>query len=164
MKGYVVGAGEGVGGADPELKASAASTDGVLTLIESRTTGGAPHHVHSREDECMYVVEGSISVRCGDDLFRAGPRAFVFLPRGTPHSWDVEGDDAVVLIITVPGGFEGFLREWHDAEGSARDRGRGPAWNPDAATAGIEGAVPRGASWASFSCLSPPRRSPSTPA
>jgi mannose-6-phosphate isomerase-like protein (cupin superfamily) len=121
MKGYVVGAGEGVEGADPELKASAASTDGALTLIESRTTGGAPPHVHSREDECMYVVEGSITVRCGDDLFRAGPRSFVFLPRGTPHSWDVQGDEAVVLIITVPGGFEGFLREWHDAEGSARD-------------------------------------------
>jgi mannose-6-phosphate isomerase-like protein (cupin superfamily) len=121
MKGYVVGAGEGVEGADPELKASAASTDGALALIESRTTGGAPPHVHSREDECMYVVEGSITVRCGDDLFRAGPRSFVFLPRGTPHSWDVQGDEAVVLIITVPGGFEGFLREWHDAEGSARD-------------------------------------------
>ena len=69
----------------------------------------------------MYVVEGSITVRCGDDLFRGGPRSFVFLPRGTPHSWDVEGDEPVVLILTVPGGFEGFMREWHDAEGSARD-------------------------------------------
>jgi mannose-6-phosphate isomerase-like protein (cupin superfamily) len=79
MKGYMVAAGEGVGGADPELKASAASTDGALTLIESRTTGGAPPHVHSREDECMYVVEGSITVQCGDDLF-PGRTAFLRVP------------------------------------------------------------------------------------
>jgi mannose-6-phosphate isomerase-like protein (cupin superfamily) len=117
--GYVLMAGEDLEG-EPGLKASAASTGGALTLYESHTTGGAPLHVHEREDECFYVVEGTIAIRCGDDDWQAGPRSFVFLPRGVPHAWDVPGDDALVLILTVPGGFEEFMRAFHDAEGSER--------------------------------------------
>jgi mannose-6-phosphate isomerase-like protein (cupin superfamily) len=116
VTGYVLGPGQGVAGAGPDLKASYASTGGAMTLIESRTTGGAPMHVHSREDEFFYVVEGSISVRCGEDVYEAGPRSFVFLPRGIAHDWDVIGDGiATVLIITVPGGLENFLQEYHAA-------------------------------------------------
>jgi mannose-6-phosphate isomerase-like protein (cupin superfamily)/catechol 2,3-dioxygenase-like lactoylglutathione lyase family enzyme len=115
-QGYLLGPGQGVPGSGPDLKASHASTGGAITLIESRTTGGAPMHVHSREDECFYVVEGTIAVRCGDEIFEAGPRSFVFLPRGIPHDWDVAGGgEATVLIITVPGGFENFLHEHHAA-------------------------------------------------
>jgi quercetin dioxygenase-like cupin family protein len=120
MKGYVVRSGGGVNG-NAELKASAGSTGGALTLMESRTTGGAPSHVHTREDECMYVKEGAITVQCGDDTFGADAGSFVFLPRDVPHAWDVDGEEAVVLIITVPGGFEDFLREWHEADGDARN-------------------------------------------
>jgi hypothetical protein len=46
-RGYLLGPGAGVAGAD--IKANQASTGGVLTLIESRTTGGAPVHIHSRD-------------------------------------------------------------------------------------------------------------------
>ena len=63
---YVLHAGEGVGGA-ADVKASRASTGGALTLIESRTDGGAPRHVHQREDEFFYVVEGTITVECGEE-------------------------------------------------------------------------------------------------
>lgn len=114
-QGYMLGPGAGLAG-DSSLKASRLSTGGALTLIESHTTGGAGLHVHSREDECFYVVEGSIVVRCGGEVFEAGPRSFVFLPRGIPHDWDVSSTGpATVLIITVPGGFEDFLREHHAA-------------------------------------------------
>lgn len=110
--------GEGVAGFDSEVKASKPSTRGALTLIESETTGGAPMHVHSREDECFYVLAGTIRVTCGDDLFEAGPGSFVFLPRGIPHSWDVlDGCVATVLIITVPG----CSRRFH-ATSTRRDR------------------------------------------
>jgi mannose-6-phosphate isomerase-like protein (cupin superfamily) len=104
-RGYVLGPGEGVpGGGDPALKASGPSTGGALTLFESDTDGGAPRHVHSREDECFYVLEGVVTVECGDETFEAGPRSFVLMPRGNPHAWDVVGDRATVLIITVPAG------------------------------------------------------------
>src|SRR5579859_1111055 len=57
-KPYVLGPGEGVPGFDAGVKASRLSTGGGLTLIESITAGGAPWHVHTREDEYFYVVEG----------------------------------------------------------------------------------------------------------
>jgi mannose-6-phosphate isomerase-like protein (cupin superfamily) len=111
--GYLLGPGMGITSAD--VKANHASTGGVLTLIESRTTGGAPLHVHSRDDECFYVVDGAITVRCGDQRFEAGPRSFVFLPRGIPHEWDVIGGVATVLIINLPAGLDEFLHEYHAA-------------------------------------------------
>ncbi len=111
---YVLGPTEEVLGAGSGVKASRLSTGGSLTLIESRTRGGAPPHVHSREDECFYVLEGVVTVRCGAEDFVASPGAFVFLPRGIPHAWDVSGGgSARLLIITAPAGLEEFLREYH---------------------------------------------------
>ncbi len=117
---YVLHAGEGVGGA-ADVRASRASTGGALTLIEARTDGGAPRHIHQHEDEFFYVVEGTITVECGEETWEAGPRAFVFLPRGVPHAWDVVSKEATVLLLTVPAGLEEFLGEYHTASGPARD-------------------------------------------
>lgn len=117
--GYVLRPGEGAAGQDdPAVKASRISTDGALTVIDSDTTGGAPRHVHAHEDECFYVLDGTISVECGDDAWVLVKGAFVFLPRGVPHTWDVVGERARVLIITAPAGLEEFLRELHAAESS----------------------------------------------
>ena len=81
-----------------------------------------PLHVHSRDDECFYVVDGAITVRCGDQRFEAGPGSLVFLPRGIPHEWDVIGGDlATVLIITVPAGLDDFLRDYHAAGAQPND-------------------------------------------
>jgi mannose-6-phosphate isomerase-like protein (cupin superfamily) len=118
---YLLRPGEGVPGFVSDVKASKHSTGGILTLIESRTDGGAPPHVHSREDECFYVVEGTIVVHCGQEVFEAGPRSFVFLPRGIPHSWDVVGAVATVLMITVPAMLAEFLKEFH-APGGDRNQ------------------------------------------
>jgi quercetin dioxygenase-like cupin family protein len=112
MAGYVVAPGASVVDGS-EVKAGVASTRGSLTVIESRTAAGAPLHAHHREDEAMYVLEGSIRARCGDDRFELEPRSFVFLPRNVPHEWDVVGDEAVVLILTAPAGLELFLEEFH---------------------------------------------------
>lgn len=112
-KGYFLQPGEGV--TDASTKASSSSTNGSLTLIESRTTGGAPLHIHTREDEYFYVLEGAIKVRLGDETFEAGPHSFVFLPRNIPHAWDVVGDEATLLMMTVPAGLDAFLDEFHAA-------------------------------------------------
>ncbi len=118
--GYVLRPGEGAAGQDdPAVKASRVSTDGAVTVIDSDSDGGAPRHVHSHEDECFYVLDGSISVECGDDAWELDPGSFVFLPRGVPHAWDVVGERAKVLIITAPGGLDEFLRELHETDRSA---------------------------------------------
>jgi len=116
MKPYVVHAGEGVAGFDAAVKASRTSTGGNLTVIESHTKGGAPWHVHTLEDEYFYVLDGTIIVRCGDEVYTAGHGSFVSLPRGIPHSWDV-GDpgEATLLMMTVPAMLEEFLKEFHAA-------------------------------------------------
>jgi quercetin dioxygenase-like cupin family protein len=112
-RGYALGPGGSVTD-DAGVKANGPATGGAFTIIESRTTGGAPPHVHHNEDEAMYVVDGAIWARCGDDRFDLGPGSFVFLPRGVPHEWDVVGDGATVLIFASPAGLDAFLREFHD--------------------------------------------------
>lgn len=115
-------AGEGVPGFESSVKASGSSTAGAFTLIESSTAGGAPWHVHSREDEYFYVVDGEITVWCGEEVFHAGPRSFVFLPRGVPHAWDVKSaGKATVLMMTIPAMLEEFLREFHAATSDQRE-------------------------------------------
>jgi mannose-6-phosphate isomerase-like protein (cupin superfamily) len=113
---YVVHSGQGVAGFDAAVKASRTSTGGNLTVIESHTRGGAPWHVHSREDEYFYILKGTIIVHCGEEIFTAEPGSFVFLPRGVPHAWDVGSEgSATLLMMTVPAMLEEFLQEFHAA-------------------------------------------------
>ena len=113
-KGYVLGPDQGVPGYDSDVKASRSSTGGRITVIESHTLGGEQEHVHTREDEYFYVLEGRIIVHCGDETYSAGPGSFVFLPRGIPHGWDVHGGGlAKILMMTAPAMLEEFLREFH---------------------------------------------------
>src|ERR1700730_14300833 len=86
--------------------ATAETPDGALGLIEVVAPPGFPPplHVHSREDEPMYVIEGRVRFRAGEEEFLAGPGSFVFLPKGVPHSFVVEGDrPARILELAIPG-------------------------------------------------------------
>lgn len=113
------------------VKATAASTGGAYGLVESLIAPGfsPPLHVHHREDESFWVLEGEVTMQCGDRTFRAGPGSFVFLPRDVPHSFVVEGDaPARMLTLLTPGGGEGvFIDGGRPAE---RD-GLPPAAPPD---------------------------------
>jgi quercetin dioxygenase-like cupin family protein len=96
-----------------EIKATAESTGGAYGLVESLIPPGAspPLHIHRGEDEAFYVLEGELTMRFGEDTFRAGPGSYVFLPRDIPHTFVVEGDTpARMLTIISPGGGEGFFR------------------------------------------------------
>lgn len=121
-KPYLLHSGESAPGCAGGVKASVHSTGGGFTLIESNTGGGAPWHVHSREDEYFYVLDGEIVVWCGSEEFHAGPRSFIFLPRGIPHAWDVKsGTRATLLMMTVPAMLDEFLREFHLAPSDQRN-------------------------------------------
>jgi mannose-6-phosphate isomerase-like protein (cupin superfamily) len=110
LTGYVVPAGAGLAG-DPGLKASRPSTGGALSVFETSIDGGPPLHVHDREDECFYVLDGELSIRCGGEEFGAAAGSFVFLPRGRPHRFWAVGPAARLLLIAVPGGIEDYFRE-----------------------------------------------------
>ncbi len=126
-KGYLLGPEQGVVAGHSDLKATRTATGGSLTVLRSRIASRrgekAPLHVHSQEDESFYVLEGTITVRCGEETFEAVPGSFVFLPRGIAHMVTSASSEAMVLIISTPGGFDEFIRELHQA-GPASDEVR----------------------------------------
>jgi mannose-6-phosphate isomerase-like protein (cupin superfamily) len=94
------------------LKATSAQTAGTFGVIDNRARAGfsPPMHVHRREDEAFYVLEGRLTVACGHERFEAGPGSFVFLPRDVPHTFLVGADEpARMLTMIFPGGFEQFF-------------------------------------------------------
>jgi quercetin dioxygenase-like cupin family protein len=111
---YVMPAGLSLAG-DPGAKASQRSTGGAVSVFETSIGAGPPLHVHEREDECFYVLDGQLSVRCGKDTFEAGTGSFVFLPRGRPHRFWAADRPARLLLITVPGGIEDYFHQINTA-------------------------------------------------
>ena len=87
------------------------SDDG-LSVVEHRMPAGftPPAHVHHGVDEAFYVIEGELTVFCGDDEWTAGPGSIVFLPRDVPHGFRVSADaPARSLIMVAPAGFDRFV-------------------------------------------------------
>jgi mannose-6-phosphate isomerase-like protein (cupin superfamily) len=95
------------------IKAGGEATGGAFTMLECEAPEGfaPPLHVHHREDECFYLVDGELSVHCGDDTWVVAEGGFVFLPRGVPHAFVVSRGPARMLQITSPAGFEAFVDE-----------------------------------------------------
>ena len=79
----------------------------------------APLHLHTREDEYSYVLEGRMGALLGDDVVEAGPGDLVFKPRNQWHTFWTAGDEPTrILEIISPAGFEQFFHEL-DAIGGA---------------------------------------------
>lgn len=96
------------------VKAGADATRNGFTLIECVLPPGfaPPPHVHHAEEEAFYILEGQLTVTCGDRTWQVGPGSFVFLPRGIAHTFRVESSElARLLQITAPAGFERFAEE-----------------------------------------------------
>lgn len=95
------------------IKATAAHTGGLFALKESRSMRslGPPLHVHEREDEACYVIEGDVTLFVGDKVISATAGSWIYLPRGVPHSLRIDSDEARMLWLIVPGGFESFFVE-----------------------------------------------------
>jgi mannose-6-phosphate isomerase-like protein (cupin superfamily) len=120
------GGGERLRFSDAEflVRASADTTGGGFTIIEEIDPLDTPLHVHEREDELFYVLEGEHVFRIGDEEHRAGPDAVVFGPRGVPHAHRrVVPRAGRFLTLTFPAGFEGFFRELAEADAA---EGAGP--------------------------------------
>jgi quercetin dioxygenase-like cupin family protein len=104
------------------FKALARETDGSLTAFESRTPPGEgpPLHVHPVNDETIYVLEGSIRVRLGDEVHLAEAGSFTYFPRRMPHTWQSVGEaEARLLVCFFPAapGMERFFSGVAGAEG-----------------------------------------------
>jgi quercetin dioxygenase-like cupin family protein len=96
------------------LKATAESTGGGFGLLEASVPpgGGPPPHVHTREDEAFYLLDGVLEVTAGATKTLIRPGDFMFLPRGTVHWFTNPTFNAArALFWATPGGFERFFSE-----------------------------------------------------
>jgi quercetin dioxygenase-like cupin family protein len=95
------------------ILAAAEQTGGAFGLMESVLARGAepPPHVHHREDESFFVLEGDLTVRVGDDTFNAAAGSFVFCPRDVPHLLTLHSEQVRALTLVTPGGLESFFVE-----------------------------------------------------
>lgn len=96
------------------VKAGGEQTANAWTLCEilSPPDFGPPPHVHDREDEAFYVLEGEVSFSCGEKTWTAGAGSFVHLPRRVTHGFTTWSQGPVrMLQLTSPAQFEHFAAD-----------------------------------------------------
>jgi quercetin dioxygenase-like cupin family protein len=130
MRQVILAPGEGLSVENPmgglfTFKITSDESDGALTAIETFIVRpeGPPLHVHE-QDEVIYTLEGSLRVKLGDTLREAPAGSFVFIPRGTPHTWQNVGAEPLrffATIIPAAVAFEEFFRRY--AQLPAGERG-----------------------------------------
>jgi len=94
------------------VRLSGKETGGAFALIEDTLPPGraTPLHLHHREDESFYVLEGELTFFTRGQRIRATDGTTIFLPRGEAHGFRAE-TAARLLILTTPAGFDGFVAE-----------------------------------------------------
>ena len=95
------------------IKASSEQTGGRYSMVEILAPGGygSVVHVHHREDEGFYILEGEMNFYVGDQMIKAHPGSYLFGPRDVPHAFTVESGPARLLFVFSPAGLEGLIRE-----------------------------------------------------
>jgi mannose-6-phosphate isomerase-like protein (cupin superfamily) len=95
--------------------ADPAVTGGSYALVEHTLDPGmigAPPHRHEREEECSYVLEGSLTVWRAGSITTIGPGGVIQKPRGEWHTfWNAGTKPVRFLEIIAPGAFAGYFRD-----------------------------------------------------
>ena len=94
-------------------KATAADTEQRFALIEAVAFQSTepPLHIHHREDEAWYILDGKMTFYVGDEVLQATAGCFTYAPRGIPHTFTVDVEPTRVLVFATPAGFEHFALE-----------------------------------------------------
>ena len=96
------------------INVTAQQTGGAYVAVETEAPllAGPPPHVHEREDEAFFVLEGTFEILCGDRTVRLSVGQYAFGPRGVPHAFrNVGSGTGRILTIINPAGFERCLEE-----------------------------------------------------
>jgi len=114
---FLLRAGEGVSvwslGGRFTIKLAAAEAEERFALVEALAFQSTepPLHIHRREDEAWYILNGKMTFYVGDQSLEATAGCFVFAPRGIPHTFTVDVEPTRVLVFASPAGFEHFALE-----------------------------------------------------
>ena len=130
MRELLLAPGEGLSVENPvggilTFKITSDESDGALTAIETFVVRqeGPPLHVQD-QDEVIYILAGSLRVKLGESLRGAPAGSFVFIPRGTPHTWQNVGAEPLRFFATImpaATAFEEFFKRY--AQLPAEERG-----------------------------------------
>ena len=87
-------------------------TNGAFCLVEGALAPGSepPPHVHTREDELFYVLEGEFDVYVGKEAFKVEMGECIFLPRFKPHAFVIRSPWLRILALFTPAGLEEAFR------------------------------------------------------
>lgn len=91
-----------------------AETNGQYAMWEALVPpgGGPPPHLHSREEESFYILEGEIRFQIGDETRIATTGMFANMPVGCPHSFKNDSNAPARMLISVaPAGLEQMFFE-----------------------------------------------------
>ena len=114
----------GAGGDSMLLRLATASGD-PITVVEDTSSDSEPAPLHSHPwDELVYVLEGEMSLTCGNVTRVGGPGTLATLPRGIAHTLHVTAPPARFLMITIGAPSAAFLAEMGNAyaEGPTLER------------------------------------------
>ncbi|MGA5466424.1 cupin domain-containing protein [Mycobacterium sp. NPDC050041] len=97
------------------LKIDGADTADAMTFYEYTSEPGVtgpPQHIHHGHDETFYVVDGTYEFTFGAEQVRAEPGAFLYVPRGRPHTFRNAGHGTGRIVGTfAPARFAEYFRE-----------------------------------------------------
>jgi quercetin dioxygenase-like cupin family protein len=115
-------------------------TGGAMTFFETFAAPGEgpPHHVHVSEDEFIYVLEGRLRVRLVESMQEALAGAFVFIPKGVPHSWQVVGAAHARFVVAFAPAAPGMERFFERSHGLPAGTRLADAFGRFAADAGMQ--------------------------
>ena len=93
--------------------AEAPDTRDGLAVLEIRAVRGAepPLHLHHREDEAFYLLDGEMTFYIGDAVLEATAGSFVYAPRGVPHGFRLSSETVRMLAFLWPAGGVAQFRE-----------------------------------------------------
>lgn len=77
-----------------------------------------PLHSHSREEEIWYVLDGEITFTVGERRWTGGPGSFAYIPRNTPHTFQVRSETARWFGFGIPAGLDQWFFETGDPAGA----------------------------------------------
>ena len=103
-----------VHGIDMTHKVDAHRLSGRLLIMEGQVAPDAliPPHTHTREDECSYVISGSVVFQVDEEIVTAEAGSYVIKPRGVPHAlWNSGSEPARVMELHVPATFASYYDE-----------------------------------------------------
>jgi quercetin dioxygenase-like cupin family protein len=96
------------------IKLYSEETNGAISIIEQPFEPGLllPPHVHEN-DVWLYILEGEMHARVGDEIVKATPGSWVLKPRLIPHTmWNAGPAQARIIELYTPGGFERFFKDF----------------------------------------------------